>query len=342
MTRLLPLGLLLALGLSGCPQVLDTLSQQHSEPKGDRDAIADNQLSPSHIEPIPKDDDTVTSEIAPLPAEPMPVDAILGTFLSKENRTLQHTDFQAEYMDLNSDGYDEALVLLTDSYWCGMAGCNLVVFEGSADGYDLVSSMTLVHAPVGVSETQTNGWNDLIIHISGGGIAAQDVVLKYDGTAYPVNPSLQEAIAPGTARKAELFTANASTPRSFIQPLQPAQPVADSNTGSRNDHEHAIKEAPWAGSAPFPPLCDDWQPVASFETENYWVSICQDANGWVYTGREKSNPGNWMRLNEVAYDGRTYRARNSNTTYAINAESLMVLQNGEAIATEPVLRTDTL
>lgn len=335
MTRLLvPLGFMLALGLSGCPQILESISQQNPDSERVRNSTAStDRLPPSHIEPIPNDSKDETSQASPLPSEPLPVDTALSTFLGKESRTLQNTDFQAEYVDLNGDGYPEALVLLTDSYWCGMAGCNMVVFEGSADGYEMVSNTTLVHAPVWVSESQTNGWNDLIIHVSGGGITAQEVVLKYDGTAYPTNPSLQEAIAPGTPREAELFTAN--TARSVIQPIQPAQPVVNS---SRDFNSDLKVTSPDIAIPVFPALCGNWQQVSSFETDNYWVSICRNARGLVYIGSEKVSPDHWIRLNNVTYDGRTYSARNSNITYAINAETLMVLQNGEAIATESVVR----
>jgi putative lipoprotein len=40
-----------------------------------------------------------------------------------------------------------------------------------------------------VSDTKTHGWRDLIVEVSGGGIAPQRVALKYAGGKYPLNPS---------------------------------------------------------------------------------------------------------------------------------------------------------
>jgi hypothetical protein len=92
-------------------------------------------------------------------------------------------------IDLNGDGRQDALVLMQNSYWCGSGGCTMLVFKGTKSGFKFVSSSTLIRGPVLVSATKTHGWRDLIVEVSGGGMAAKQVALKYTGKKYPRNPS---------------------------------------------------------------------------------------------------------------------------------------------------------
>jgi putative lipoprotein len=102
---------------------------------------------------------------------------------------------QTTLMDLNSDGRQDALVLLQNPmYFCGTGGCTLLVFKGTPSGFAFVSRTTLVRGPLLVSETKTHGWRDLIVEVSGGGMAAKQVVLKFTGSKYPLNPSILPAL----------------------------------------------------------------------------------------------------------------------------------------------------
>ena len=101
----------------------------------------------------------------------------------------QNTKYKTAEIDLNGDQQKDALVFMIGSYWCGTGGCTLLVFEQIDDNYRLVSQVPLVREPVIVSENITQGWRDIIIQNSGGGLPAKNVTLKFDGTAYPSNPS---------------------------------------------------------------------------------------------------------------------------------------------------------
>jgi len=94
---------------------------------------------------------------------------------------------QSATVDLNADGFDDALVYALGPDWCGSASCTLFVFKGSAEGYELLSKTTIVQLPLAVSAQQTAGWKDLIVHAKGVG----DVVLKATNQGYPLNPSMQ-------------------------------------------------------------------------------------------------------------------------------------------------------
>jgi putative lipoprotein len=97
---------------------------------------------------------------------------------------------QTALIDLNGDGLQDALVLLQNPmYFCGTGGCTLLVFKGTKSGFQFVSRSTLIRSPVLVSETKTHGWRDLVVEVSGGGIAPKRVALKFTGKKYPLNPS---------------------------------------------------------------------------------------------------------------------------------------------------------
>ena len=64
----------------------------------------------------------------------------------------------------------EALVYLPGREYCGSGGCTLLVFRLAQGTFRLVSRISLTRTPVIVSSHATNGWKDLIIFVSGGGI----------------------------------------------------------------------------------------------------------------------------------------------------------------------------
>lgn len=101
------------------------------------------------------------------------------------------THYYYNRVDLNGDGRPEVLVYLFGPYMCGSGGCNLLVFRREGDAYKLVSDISLARNPVVVSEQRTNGWNDLIFPVSGGGVRAHHVVLRFNGKSYPDNATVE-------------------------------------------------------------------------------------------------------------------------------------------------------
>ncbi len=99
---------------------------------------------------------------------------------------------QYEYVraDLNGDGLREALVMfnLPHSYWCGWSGCTLAVFEAGDNSFSIVSRTERIRGPIVVSDTQTNGWDDIGVRLSGTDYADKNVLLRYDGARYPETP----------------------------------------------------------------------------------------------------------------------------------------------------------
>jgi hypothetical protein len=96
--------------------------------------------------------------------------------------------------DLNDDGQPEIIVYAYGPMLCGTGGCNTLVFTPDASGYRLVANISVSRPPIQAASRTTNGWRDLLVHVSGGGIVdGYDAELKFDRTSYPDNPTVAPA-----------------------------------------------------------------------------------------------------------------------------------------------------
>ena len=99
--------------------------------------------------------------------------------------------YQHSFVDLNHDGVDDALVLLTGTNWCGSGGCTLLVLQGKAANkprFDVISQSTVTRPPIRVAKAENQGWASLIVYSAGA-----EKWLEFDGHRYPPNPSLTPA-----------------------------------------------------------------------------------------------------------------------------------------------------
>jgi hypothetical protein len=105
--------------------------------------------------------------------------------------------FEAHYFDavadLNGDGTPEAIAYVAGPMVCGTGGCPVLVFATAADGYRLVSRVSVVQPPVSLAPRSSQGWRNLVVGVGGGGMAAGNAELKFDGTSYPANPTVPPA-----------------------------------------------------------------------------------------------------------------------------------------------------
>ena len=100
----------------------------------------------------------------------------------------------ATQVDLNGEAPPEFVVHVAGPMVCGTGGCDTLIFTEGDDGLTLVTSIPVTRPPIVVARTKTNGWRDLIVHISGGGVLpGHDVRLRFDGTTYPRNPTVEPA-----------------------------------------------------------------------------------------------------------------------------------------------------
>lgn len=132
--------------------------------------------------------------LTPMPqAMPEPSDQQLAAavvkFLEQSDAPISSI-FTHRRVDLNGDGRRDALVIFKNpyGYWCGLYGCTMLVMKAGHDDFELVSAVQPVREPLYISKHKTNGWNDIIIHVSGRWAEAKDVALQFDGKHYPNNP----------------------------------------------------------------------------------------------------------------------------------------------------------
>ena len=141
--------------------------------------------------------------------------AIMQFMQAEKVPTNGEQTYLADFVDLNGDRSPDAIVVLIGSYWCGTGGCTMLVFRGEDKTFKLVSRSTLVRRPVTVSETETNGWRDLVLTVSGGGMPAKTVALKFDGKKYPLNPSVQAALPAEAATKGTVLFPEGTNPETL-------------------------------------------------------------------------------------------------------------------------------
>jgi len=99
--------------------------------------------------------------------------------------------YKYAFGDLNEDGIDDAVVLITGNGYCGSGGCALVIFKGIAGSYKLISYSTISNEPILLLNEKRKGWHTLSVRVAGGGIEPGQVLMRFNGTKYPLNPTMQ-------------------------------------------------------------------------------------------------------------------------------------------------------
>jgi hypothetical protein len=101
----------------------------------------------------------------------------------------------AKQVDLDADGRPELIVHVAGPMVCGTGGCNTIVLTQDGEGLREVATITVTRPPIVVAATSSNGWRDLLVAVSGGGMPAQMARLRFDGSSYPANPTVEPAEA---------------------------------------------------------------------------------------------------------------------------------------------------
>lgn len=102
--------------------------------------------------------------------------------------------------DLDGDGRAEAVAHVAGPLLCGTGGCPTLVFTPEGDGLRLVTQTTVSRPPVVALAGRTKGWRDLAVGVGGGGAEAGLARLRFDGEAYPDNPTAPPAEPVAEAR----------------------------------------------------------------------------------------------------------------------------------------------
>ncbi len=118
--------------------------------------------------------------------------------------------YKAAFVDLNDDGLVDALVLFDAPEYCGSGGCRLEIYHGTKTGFAFLSGSTITREPIYLLSEKRYGWHSISVFIAGGGVDEGQVIMRFNGSKYPLNPSLQPK-----AKKNELKDARTLT---FIKP----------------------------------------------------------------------------------------------------------------------------
>jgi hypothetical protein len=101
------------------------------------------------------------------------------------------SSFEYATVDLNNDALVDAVVLLRGRSWCGSGGCTMLILRGTGHGFAPVSRASISNGPIMVSPELRHGWHTLLVSVRGGGIRPELVLMRFNGTRFPSNPSLQ-------------------------------------------------------------------------------------------------------------------------------------------------------
>jgi hypothetical protein len=130
---------------------------------------------------------------------PSPAEDSLRAFLKNHLRVTSSgnradTRYREAFVDLNGDGRPEAIVYITGSAWCGSGGCLTLILAQAGSSYRVVSRITITRPPVCVLPHTSNGWRDIAVRVQGGSTQpGHEAELRFDGKAYPENPSVLPA-----------------------------------------------------------------------------------------------------------------------------------------------------
>lgn len=121
----------------------------------------------------------------------------------------------ASFVDLNDDGKKEVIVHVISQSLCGTGGCPTLVLVPKQSSFSIVSRISITRPPIRVLKTQSHGWHDLAVWVSGGGIQpGYEADLPFDGESYATNPSVPPAhrLSPQSAGRVVISDNAAPTP----------------------------------------------------------------------------------------------------------------------------------
>ncbi len=93
------------------------------------------------------------------------------------------------FSDLNDDHHAEAVVHLAGPNFCGSGGCTTFVMTETEAGWLTVGRMTAGRLPIYRLPMHHDGWFDLGVYVSGGGIQPAVRGVRFDRGSYRSNPT---------------------------------------------------------------------------------------------------------------------------------------------------------
>jgi hypothetical protein len=129
------------------------------------------------------------------PSSDQSLRAFLQTRFHEDRQAYPDTRVVTAWADLNGDHRPEAFVYLISGAYCGTGGCNLMIFTPAGRSWRQVAEMTVTNPPIRLLTTASHGWRDVAVTAAGGGARAHEVLMAFNGRAYPDNPTVPPARA---------------------------------------------------------------------------------------------------------------------------------------------------
>lgn len=119
----------------------------------------------------------------------------LSNFLDSHFGAGSSKSYVSASVKLHSGPQSQIIVYLTGQEWCGNGGCTTLILEPKGSSYRLISKISVTRLPIRVLRSTTNGWHDIGVFVAGGGILpGYEARLRFDGKAYPRNPTVPPAV----------------------------------------------------------------------------------------------------------------------------------------------------
>jgi hypothetical protein len=116
--------------------------------------------------------------------------------------------FAIAFGDLNDDHRPEAIVHLVDRGHCGSGGCTTFVLTHAANGWHSIARMTVSRLPIYRLPEHHNGWFDLAVYVSGGGVRPGLRAVRFAKGRYASNPTIGQAVGDLPIMASPLLPAN--------------------------------------------------------------------------------------------------------------------------------------
>lgn len=135
------------------------------------------------------------------------IDTAIRNYITSSNNSIVSTRYHWLTYDLNHDGQKELLVQLN---WCGSGGCTMLIFTQDntteKPTWKFNSRITQVRNPIYLGTQQSQGWQDLIFSVSGGGQTPSTTKLEFNGQKYPLNPTVAPSVSASEISSTALFS----------------------------------------------------------------------------------------------------------------------------------------
>lgn len=132
---------------------------------------------------------SATKQTAPSSAREKSLREFLQKLIRTKNFPGQDdTRYAKAFVDLNSDGKEEAIVIMVGRWMCGSGGCTSLILTPQETSWRVVSTLLGTDTPIRVLTTRSNGWHNISFSARNPGEPAYEAELQFDGNTYPVSP----------------------------------------------------------------------------------------------------------------------------------------------------------